>query len=348
MINLSSFIQFIGALYLSIAIDSTLFKRFWNPDFFAMMSSNIKHYTDDKGVKISTELSNKLTGTAKDISNEIDTSSRMQGCMMLVYSVALLVAFGFKNNFVGNQINIASLSLFVFIVFGFISFFLSRIILKNWGCVFIYSALVLLLPFLVFIPKVALVLTVINIPVVGLKIILIVFLLLPIVWRIFYNWLYSSVYSKYNYSMIKNEFHTYVQTKQYLKNKQSEKLDDRYKSVLSDFYNNEGRQDTANRCAEIYVDLITKHCEEIPGIIELLKHRNDKIDLEDVNDLENEVVIKTTQSTTKNSVGSLENYYNEYENLNGTKKIVDFCKEKKIDCDEFKEYRKNRMKEKKK
>lgn len=346
MINLSAFIQFVGALYLSIAIDSILFKRFWNPDFFAMMSSNIRHYTEDKVVNISSELSNKLTDTAKEISDKIDTRSRWQGCMMLIYSVALLVAFGFKNDFNGDQVNTVSFCLQTFIVLGILSFLLSSLLLRSWWSMFVTSAVVLVLPFAVFLPFIARYLNAFSIPIVWLKITMIVFLLLPIAWRVFYNWLFSSVYSKYIHAQIKCEYKTYVQTKTYLKNNQSDKIDKRYNGVLADFFNKKGNQDTDNVCAEQYVNLITEQCNKIPSIFELLKHRNDKID-EETNNIENEEIKESVQPINIQTIDNqqeFENFFIQFEQLKGSMKLQDFCKEKKIDLEIFRSYRKERLK----
>ena len=352
MFNLSAFIQFIGALYISLTVDSTLFKRFWNPDFFAMMSSNIEQYTNDKGVKISTELNNKLTNTARDISNQIDTSSRRQGCMMLIYSVALLVILGFKNHFVGEQMIIASWVLLCFLVLGLISFLFSNIILTNWGAVFITAGLVLLLQLLIFINPITHLLYGVTIPSVWLKIVLVLFLLIPIIWRVFYNWLYSRIYYKYNHTVIKQEYLVYVQTKKYLKDKQSQKIDDRYKDVLSDFYNNEGSQDTVNKCAEIYVDLVTKKCNEIPGVFALLKYRNTKVEEDNIEgneEIKEMVSPLSNKSTELNQIKqSFEELYIQYEQLKGSKRLQDFCKEKNVDVDAFRKYRNSCLNKKKK
>lgn len=347
MINLSAFIQFVGALYLTIAIDSILFKRFWNPDFFAMMSENIKHYTEDKGVNISSELNNKLTGSAKEISDQIDKHSRWQGCMMLIYSVALLVAFGFKEDFVGDQVNTASFCLLAFVVLGLLSFLLSKWLLRSWGSAFVIPAVVMVLPFLAFAPFISRYLSVVAAPIVWLKISVVFFLLLPIAWRIFYNWLYSSVYSVFIHTKIKEEYNTYLETKKYLKNKQSEMIVDRYKSVLTEFFNKEGIQDTGNKCAEIYVDLITEQCDKIPGVIELWKHRNDKFD-DDVNNLDNDEEKETVQPLGNQTPVSKEVYerlFVIFEKLKGTKKLQAFCEENKVNYEQFREYRKKRLKE---
>jgi len=340
MSDLSAFIQFIGALYLSLAIDSAFFKRFWNPDFFNMMSSNIMRYTKDKGVNISSVLKNKLIKTTKGKTDQIDTFSRKQGSMMLIYSVALLIAIGFKNHFTGDYSKTASSCLLVFLFFGVISFLTSSFCLKRWRGVFITSAIVLLLPFVMFVPWIKMPFT---LGVIWIKIILVAFLLVPIFWRIFYNWLYSKVYSKFIYAKLSEEYKTYVETKELLKAKQLKNIDQRYNQVLKDYFQDSKNFDSDNSCAEVYVDIIAERCNAIPGIVELFKNRNIKVEVDETTESEEGKTEETVKPLSPKNDIFAEMCAKYKQSTTGTS-LKTFCNKNNLDFEQFKDYRKQWLK----
>ena len=244
--------------------------------------------------------------------------------------------------------NTASFCLIAFIICGLLSFIMSKIILHSWGSVFVISGVVLAIPFVVFIPCIERYLDVITLPSVWLKISLVLFLILPIAWRIFYNWLYSSVYSLFIHTKIREEYQTYLQTKTYLKSNQSDMIDKRYNGVLVDFFNKKGDQDTDNVCAEQYVNLITDQCNKIPSIKELLKHRNDK--LEDIvpigvdNQNGEKEMVQPLGNQPPVPAEVFEELFLAYEKCKSKKTLQVFCKEKNINAEQFQKYRRMRLK----
>ena len=298
-----------------------------------MMYSNIDRYTIDKSVNISSELRNQLGNAAKNKSHDIDTFSRMQGCMMLIYSIVLLII----DCFIKDSLSVSGCGYFlIFSIMGFLSFLMSRVLLQKWKYVFMISLVVILLPCIAFIPNISTFFSGITIE--WLKVGIITFLLLPIIWRVFYNWLYSNVYSRFIHAKIKNEYQTFEKTRQSIKNRTTDNIDERYSLVFKEYFNNSGELDTDNSCAEKYVDIIIKHLNTIPGIFELLRYiRNESKEKEDNNDKdikEKEVVQRLCDQNKRYEEMSVK-----YQGLNPKKPSLEvFCKENGVNYVEFKEY----------
>lgn len=335
MANFTPFIQFVGALYLSITIDSILFKRFWNPDFFTMMNSSIDRYIIGTKVDISTQLKEQLEGTAKTKSNQIDTFTRMQGCMMLLYSLTLLVVIGMGEAFCDS----AALKCYIlfFSILGFLTFLFSKQILKKWWRVFVTSAVVIGVSFVAFVSNVTVIIGVID--VLWIKIGVAVFLLLPLAWRLFYNWLYSTVYYNYIHSKVKEEFLTYVHAKNVMKNKDSAEVDERYRPIFQSLYNsNSNELDSENSCVEKYVEIVEGHLKEVPSIFKLLKH---SLKIEKVKDEGNGV--EYSEEETVQPLGpqndNLDIMVKKYNSIKPSMPIDAFCKKNGIDVSKFKKRR---------
>lgn len=123
----SSLIEFLAAIYVSMSLDNDFCKRFWTPNFFKEIDNVFSNF------QIENELVyDKIEGSIKDKSENIQNSSLKRGGFMLGFCVFLLIYIGFEDGtkcsdpYYNLPISIICLAVI------FITSFLYKYVFKNW------------------------------------------------------------------------------------------------------------------------------------------------------------------------------------------------------------------------
>ena len=88
----SSFIEFLAAIYVSMSLDNDFCKRFWTPDFFKEIDNVFGDFQIENKL-----VYDKIKGSIKDKSENIQNSSLKRGGFMLGFCVFLLIYIGFED-----------------------------------------------------------------------------------------------------------------------------------------------------------------------------------------------------------------------------------------------------------
>lgn len=204
--NLSSLIQLFAAIYLTMCFENTFLSRFWAPVTPQRINKAFEQLRLPKDVKPI------VKNRTRFLPESFEKRMRKRGTFMLIVSVFLLIVIGFEKG-IATRTGYSGLSFgyIVFAILVFIFFLADRRIMGNWRGVYIcisillglFSIWTIIVPFfscygsfwmqyrfwLKLLAKVSIILAVV----------------LPVVWLLFVNWLYSKYYLKYVISELSKE-----------------------------------------------------------------------------------------------------------------------------------------------
>ena len=194
--DLSSFIELLAAIYLTIVLDDLLFKRFWTPDYEQELKIALSK------IDLPTIAKTELFKRANAISCVEDRRSRKRGVIIFCFAMLMLVFIGFENYDFFNETNMEAVLISSFALCALAVYIFDSLFLKSAIRVAIF---LLLCPIVVLIIYFLLA----NIIIVDQKspcfiiwktsanIIVLCLLILPIVWQLFRNWVYTRFYLQY-------------------------------------------------------------------------------------------------------------------------------------------------------
>ena len=90
--QLSSFVEFFSAVYVTMSLDNTFCKDFWTPDY----NKDIERIFNKYPFKDSLIYKNLLDSTVS-IAVRVQNSSRKKGGFMLAFCIFLLIYIGLEN-----------------------------------------------------------------------------------------------------------------------------------------------------------------------------------------------------------------------------------------------------------
>ena len=239
--DLSTFIQFLAAIYVTITLDSLLCKRFWSPDYYNMVIDSINRI----GFQNSSNIQGKLEENIRRKAFQLEETSRKRGAYLLFTCVLLLIYIGFENKV--NIENVSELRLHYFPIFIALLYLLGVFLIRingafiKWGYVFVHLSMIILF----FIAGQVLVSNDIVSNYINLsyfrfvdftKIILVVLLLLPVFYQLFINWVYSTAYRYYIETSLAEEANLYRQAKSALEREDKNLRPTEYLEVFSNLY----------------------------------------------------------------------------------------------------------------
>lgn len=228
MNDLDTITQLFAAIYITLAVDIQFFQRFWSQTYYHTVTKIIDKYNFNKSSKLQQELLSDI----KQQATSWETSSRKRGILMFGFCLAVLIYATFETPTGSNDtyIRVILFSLFTFIVALFSHKLLSSLI----SSIIIGLILVclLLIPYQgAFIKHFPNLLNIANVE--FAKIIIISTLGIPILWQLFSNWLYSTIYTKYLIKLLNKEADDYKATIIAKRERDSSKLPESYKSVMA-------------------------------------------------------------------------------------------------------------------
>lgn len=338
MVNeLDSFLQFIAAICFTIALDASVFQRFWNADYYGIINRCISKYK----IVTSTPKEKDLNKFVVNHQRAIEAKGRMQGTFLLLV-ICLLIVYGlFECTFVEKEelhnIAISIVLIVTFIVALFVSFDSRKKVLLCW---IITVGLLLVLTYLsCYLSKHYDCSIDITFSKIFLRASLILSIGIPVGFRFFYNSLYTNRYPIYLENLLYNERELYETAKNAIKHKKKDMLPSKYEKAFSAAYmdqqkNASKEEDIVAICTDIYYQQIEQTVNEQPSFFQLLKKQDT---LENIRSK----VEETNSIPQQNKVldDDLLKAVKEYEQLRVKPKMKDFCVKIGIDYDIFKTFR---------
>ena len=195
--DFSSLIELFAAIYLTISLDDLLLRRFWTPDYEKTVN------TEFAKIKMPDIAKRPIIKTTGEYSAYEEKRSRKRGGLMFGLTVMLLIMIGFNEYlFPLGQFGKA-IMLIVFLFTELIIYIFDKSCLKSWWSVLFSSILI---------PAI-LGITALTLPetdhykqlaednygvlVLIAKIFMVATLVLPVIWQLIRNWLYSRYYLNY-------------------------------------------------------------------------------------------------------------------------------------------------------
>ena len=230
MNDLNTITQLFAAIYVTLAVDIQFFQRFWSQTYYRTVTKIVAKYNFSK----STKLQKELLSDIKQQATTWETSSRKRGILMFCYCLIVLIYATFETPTDSDGIP-EYIQVILFSFFTFIAALFSHKLLSSWLSSLIIGGLLLCLLLIsyqeTFIKHFPNALNIANIELT--KIIIICTLGTPILWQLFSNWLYSTIYTKYLVKLLNKEADDYKATIIAKRERDSSKLPESYKSVMA-------------------------------------------------------------------------------------------------------------------
>ena len=200
--DLSSFIELFAAIYLTISLDDMLLKLFWTPDYKQQMEAAFSL------INLPDIAKKRSFDRASSISSTEESRSRKRGVVMFSLCVLLLAIIGLEAVIPVLQTDALYVGILIMVALYLMAFSFDDLFLKSgWRvilvdvCAPVFSVGAVLIlyfcnPFSVFSPD--------SNNTEGIrtwelitKVVVVVFLILPVIWQLFRNWLYTRFYLLY-------------------------------------------------------------------------------------------------------------------------------------------------------
>lgn len=352
MNDLNTLVQFLSAIYLTITIDNLMFNRFWTADLYSLTEKSLYEFD----FCLSSPKKKALLDVIKSRAVITEQIARRRGGYFLLFCLSLLVFFSLETSLNSELRAVAHFFFIPTLMFVGIEYIIGIFRWNSWKRIFIYYSFVVIF-FVVgitvlmnidtrdlfFVWTITHESTIILID----KILTICILIVPIVVRLYSNWLNSVVFVRYINNKLGDESQAYQKTKNAIKTKEQSNCDPRYDEVYKKVYfSGNGSEDSMETgLVDKLVELLEELCKPL-SVWTLIKYRYSK---NFKNTLETkatpiEVTTYTLPAGTREKFTKVDYapYMDEYRKLTG-KKIKDFCAEKGIDENAFKAYRKNHI-----
>ena len=318
MSELDTFVQLFAAFYVTLSVENQIFRQFWTPAYYKTVINLMPQY----GFRNSSRFHQQFIDRIQELSHDLETESRKKGACMLMVCIVLL---GYSIFFPEDSETpvFHYLSLTTYAILSLVGIICSHYWFKRWRYVVLYGlfSLFLAIIFFFFFKK-----WLYSIDTqesykelweVVTKTCIILVLILPIVWQLFINWLYSEVYQRHLISLLNTEADLYRRFwKAYFKGEQSG-IPDAYKDVLlAAFMNGTSLDLKVTEITRTLYERLLKACNR-PRIRELLcyvgktcegiKSIDNELELHDLQDIDEQVPAQPAQLKKTDSRSSLRN-----------------------------------------
>lgn len=230
MNDLDTITQLFAAIYITLAVDIQFFQRFWSQTYYRTVTKIIVRYNFSK----STKLQQELLSDIKQQATTLEASSRKRGILMFCFCFMVLICASFEN-LADSDNTYGYIRMILFSFFTFIVALFCHKLLSSWKGLLITGVILLcllLIPYQeTFIKHFPNTINIINVE--FTKVIIICTLSIPILWQLFSNWLYSTVYTKYLVKLLNKEAGDYKATIMAKREKDKSKLPNSYIDVIA-------------------------------------------------------------------------------------------------------------------
>lgn len=229
--NLSSLIEFMSAIYVSMSLDNEICTRFWAPDYLSVVKSELSKY----------EFHNQKSffdGFIKDISTVHDNTviySRRRGAFSLLVCITFLIICGFETELKALNNGYLAICGVSFVACITSSFVFRKIFIKTKYVIFAYLSLVAIFLIVVHcLPKSSYWgLNDEEVSTYG-RLIIATTVLLPIICQLMENWLFSRIYHGYLSDKVKKENDKYEKSVRGIADRNKEEVDKAYMKAWMD------------------------------------------------------------------------------------------------------------------
>lgn len=245
MEKFSSFIEFFGAVYVTMSINNDFCRNFWTPEYYTEMENLLKKYN----FLLSSESSKELINKVKDKYCEIQGEAQRKGSIILSYCILLLVYIGFDASLTSEQEKLAHyVPLFYCQALIFVLWILPKFFLRTWRWITFWVILIIAIYSAIrfwTIPEMY-----DNIIVFKAfkcqNIILLGLILIPIVCQLYLFWLYSRIYKGYLHQNFSLEYEKYKRSIKGISIKDKTMVDDVYLNAWTDIHFNDSGTDDSD------------------------------------------------------------------------------------------------------
>lgn len=237
--EMSELVGFIGAIYFTMTVDNLLFKRFWTPDLYGLIKTSLKKFD----FTLSTPLKESLLLSVQSNSKAVEMRARYRGAYFLCFSIFLLIYGSFESS-IDYTVGYVILLLFIIVISILISIFG----IFNWTRLKDLIVSISILPIIYMIGY-----CVISIDSVAVffdnnlgsaigvlsricKLSIILILFIPILSRLFINWLNSNIYTDFLVKNLNSEYLKYKSTEEGIASKDERKCSPEYDHVFKRIY----------------------------------------------------------------------------------------------------------------
>lgn len=345
--NLSAYIQFLAAIYVTICIDSLICRRFWSPDYYNLVTTKLSLFANT----ISTPKRKKLEEKIREKEHVLDSRSRKRGAIMLTYCLLLLWYIGFERTSTGDMLIIGNIPLAVLCVLTVISLLCCKWLSNRWrytlaSCFLLslfFTILVLYAPtFTISVDKFWwLIYT---------KRVISILILFPIFYQLYVNWLYSKAYILYLNHNIDEEYVRYTSSKKGFEEKNEELVDPSYDSAFRKILLNKMEGDNAmTELNNLLYEHLKKSCSP-PNPYQIIINwwhckDDNNVTSSSISDNENnaeiasdDVIKPSRKADSVDFPPIIVEKYKKYKETKPAPKLSDFCAQEKIDEDTFRSY----------
>jgi len=236
--DLNSFVQFMAAIYLTLTIDSLLFKRYWSPAYYDMVTNQLSLYK----FKSNQHLDQQLQDTIKSREEVITGTARKRGAIFLITCLTTLIFAAFELPCPGNEAKpedvITYMNQYVcfdlYLYLTMIAFILFMFWMVNFLVVLIVAMLLPLVFFIILFPEMLAHIQWLHV-FSDSRILLVIVLIIPIVYQIAINWLYSDVFRKLLIRSLNSVHKDYISAKEAFAKENANLLPVSYKDIAAEF-----------------------------------------------------------------------------------------------------------------
>lgn len=244
--NFSSLIEFLAAVYVTMTLNNDICRRFWTPNYTNKFRDTLESYNFEGSSKF-------FDGIVHEVEihhNHIEDLSQKKGAIMLVLCILALIVIGFEE---GLDKRGLAISFYIGSALSIISLLFSNFFLKKWRGVICSISGILLFSFLGYSFSAEL------IPYVqGLKplyyirrIVLVIFILIPIIYQLFINWLHSSIYIQHLNIIFSKEYDDYSKAKRGLANQNDDLVSPDYLQAIGSSQIRKDEKDSVNVLCDV-------------------------------------------------------------------------------------------------
>lgn len=345
--NLSAYIQFIAAIYVTICIDSLICRRFWSPDYYNLVTAKLSLFANT----ISTPKRKKLEEQIREKEHVLDSRSRKRGAIMLTYCLLLLWYIGFEKTVTGDMQIIRNIPLAALCLLTLICLFCCKWLSTRWrytlaACFSMFLSfafLVLYAPYLT--------ISVDNLWwLMYTKRAISILILIPIFYQLYVNWLYSKAYILYLNHNIDDEYVRYTSSKKGFEEKNEKLVDSSYDSAFRKILLNKMEGDNAmTELNNLLYEHLKKSCSP-PNPYQIIRNwwkckedhnviSSSPGDNDNNTDIVSDDVIKPSRKVESVDFPAIiVEKYKKYKETKPAPKLTDFCVREQIDVETFRSY----------
>lgn len=332
--NLSSFIEFMAAIYVTMSIDNLIAKRFWTRDYETLLGSLFLKWRIPYISKTSTD----QTDDIEDLQKTEEVLSRRRGLLMLTACVCLLIYIGLepKTDYMSMQErSYLYFSLDVVYLYLLTAFFLDHVFLSNKWMV---SFSIIGIPVIFFLceclkcnfsPDSISPFWIIVLSQTSLYTIIV--LLLPAFWQLIRNWLFSRKNMVRIQYLLKDELERLNKAQEYADGVDINTIAEWYRNDAVKKLKANGTEDTISG---LLIQTFNTKLREIikkPRVRDIIPYIH-KVELENIENITPSIVYSEAVDDAFN------NLCVKYEAIKKKPPLEDFAKANKVNPNELKSY----------